>query len=99
MKNILVTCPSCRETLEIDPSRGVVVRHHPEVKPKPGSDFLGQRLRSLEEEKAQRAALVESGKELEKNRHERHQDLFRKVKDQAKEGPGEDRPLREVDLD
>jgi hypothetical protein len=99
VKNILITCPSCRETLEIDPSRGVVVAHHPELKPKPGTDFLKQRIKSIEEEKAKRAALVESGKENEKNRSERHQDLFRKVKEQAKEGPGEDRPLREVDLD
>jgi hypothetical protein len=99
MKTLIVTCPACRESLEIDPSTGRVVKHYPEVKPKPGGDFLKERVKSLQEEKAKREALVEGSREREKQRSARCDDLFRKVKDQAREEEPVERPLRDVDLD
>lgn len=99
MKNITVTCPECREVLEIDTASGKVIKHHPEVKPKPGADFMAERMKSLKEEKAKRAQLVAGSREREMKKSERADELFQKVKEQTKEGPPADRPLRDVDID
>lgn len=99
MKNIIVKCPKCREVMEIDSKTGSIIKHHPEIKPKPGGDFLKERMQSLEEEKAKRAALVAGSHEREKTRKERHEEIFKKMKEQVKEGPPADRPLRDIDLD
>lgn len=99
MKNVIVKCPKCREVLEINPNSGSVIKHHPEVKAGPGGDFLKERLKSLEEEKARRESMVADSRTREKNRHEKFDEIFKKVKDQAKEGPPAERPLRDIDLD
>ncbi len=98
MRVITVKCPQCREVMEVEVQTGKVVTHHKEVKPKPGADFLAERLRSLEEEKAQREAIIAQSREKEKNRGAAHEELFAKVRKKAKEGPAE-RPLRDIDLD
>ena len=68
MRVITVKCPKCRETLEVDAATGAVLRSCGEVKAKPGEDFLGTRLRQLDEEKQRREALVEQGREREKTK-------------------------------
>jgi hypothetical protein len=84
---ITVKCPKCRETIEIDAATGAVLRHHEEAKTKPGADFLGTRLRELELEKARREAVVEHGREREKNRQGEFEKLFRKVKEENSSDP------------
>jgi hypothetical protein len=86
MRVISVKCPKCRATMEIDSATGVVLRHHEEVRSKPGADFLGTRLRELEQEKARREAVVEHGREREKNRQGEFDKLFRKVKEEHSSG-------------
>ena len=86
MSVISVKCPKCRETMEIDSATGVVLRHHEETAAKPGADFLGTRLRELEQEKARREAVVEHGREREKNRQGEFDKLFRKVKEEHSSG-------------
>ena len=86
MSVITVKCPKCRETMEIDSATGAVLRHHEEVASKPGADFLGTRLRELEQEKARREAVVEHGREREKNRQGEFDKLFRKVKEENSSG-------------
>jgi hypothetical protein len=83
---ITVKCPKCREAIEIDTATGAVLRHHEEAKTKPGADFLGTRLRELELEKARREAVVEHGREREKNRQGEFEKLFRKVKEENSSG-------------
>lgn len=99
MRIITVKCPKCRGTLEIDADTGAVLRHYEEVKPKPGVDFFGTRLRELEEEKARRAALVEHGREREKSKQGEFEKLFRKVKEENASDAPAPRPVRDVDLD
>lgn len=98
MRTITVKCPSCREVIEIDAQTGRIERHHPEVKTKPGKDFLSERLRSLEEEKSRREAVVSASREKERTKGAAHEELFAKVKKKAGEGPVE-RPLRDIDID
>lgn len=83
---INIKCPKCRETMAVDTATGAVLRHHEEVKSKPGADFLGARLRELEQEKARREAVVEHGREREKNRRGEFDNLFRKVKEENSSG-------------
>lgn len=71
--------------MEIDSATGAVLRHH-EGKSKPGADFLDTRLRELEQEKTRREAVVEHGREREKNRQGEFDKLFRKVKDEHSSG-------------
>ena len=91
-------CPQCREVMEINTRTGKIEKHHPEVRPKAGGDFLKERLKGLEEEKAKREALVAGAREREKGKKSAHEELFSKVKETAKEGPAE-RPLRDIDID
>jgi hypothetical protein len=98
MGTIRVKCPHCREVMEVNTRTGRIEKHHPEIKAKPGGDFLQERLKGLEEEKAQREALVAGAREKEKGRKAAHEELFNKVKETAKEGPAE-RPLRDIDID
>lgn len=99
MKNIIVACPQCREVLEIEVATGRIVKHHPEIKARPGEDFLTERMKSLKEERAQREALVQGSRAREKERADRYDELFRKVRETVKEEPVIDRPLRDVDID
>ncbi len=97
MKTIFVTCPSCQEILEIDPASGAILgRSRQKSAAVTGS--LTDRLKDLDEQKARREALVAQGKDREKTRLDRAEELFRKVREQGKEGPAE-RPVRDVDLD
>lgn len=99
MRAITVKCPKCRETLEVDAATGAVLRSCGEVRAKPGEDFLGARLRELDQEKARREALVEQGREREKAKKGEFDKLFSKVREEnAAETPAP-RPVRDVDLD
>jgi len=82
MSVISVKCPKCHEIIEVDSKTGAILRHGSEVKAKPGEDFLGTRLRELEQDKARRAAIVEQGREREKNKQGEFDKLFRKVKEE-----------------
>jgi hypothetical protein len=86
MRVITVKCPKCRETMEVDAETGAVLRHREAVKTKPGEDFLGARLRELEEEKARRAAIVEQGREREKTKQGEFDRLFKKVREENSAG-------------
>ena len=86
MRMITVKCPKCRETMEVDAETGAVLRHREEVKAKPGGDFLGTRLRELEEEKARRAAIVEMGHEREKTKQGEFDRIFKKVREENSSG-------------
>lgn len=100
MKLITVTCPKCRESLEIDLETRTVVRHCAEsAKPKPGSDFLGERLRKLEEEKTRREAVVAESHERERTKRSHFDELFKKVKEEGASGKAAEKPLREIDVD
>jgi hypothetical protein len=99
MRVINVTCPKCHEVLEVDAATGAVLRHREPVKAKPGEDFLGTRLRELEQEKARRAAIVEQGHEREKAKQGEFDRLFKKVQQESGSGEPAPRPVRDVDLD
>lgn len=99
MPIITVKCPKCREVMEIDTLTGRIEKHHSAVKPRPGSDFLAERLKSLEGEKSRREAIVAEGREKEKGRKAAHDKLFARVKEGSGEGPPAERPLRDIDLD
>lgn len=97
MRIITVKCPKCRETIEVDAATGAVLRSCGEVKAKPGEDFLGSRLRELEQEKARRAAIVEQGRERERTKHGEFERLFKKVQEEG-EKPVE-KHVRPIDVD
>jgi hypothetical protein len=85
--------------MEVDAQTGTVLNHREEVKAKPGQDFLGNRLREIEMEKARREAVVAHGREREKNRQEEFDKLFRKVREESESGTPAPRPVRDPDLD
>jgi hypothetical protein len=91
-------CPKCGEHLEIDSLTGEVVRHQPETKGK-DSRSMTERLKALGEEKARREAVVSQSREREQGKKEQFDKLFGKVKEEAREGPPAERPLRDFDLD
>ena len=97
MRVLTVKCPKCRESIEVDAASGAVLRSCGEVKSKPGEDFLGVRLRELEQEKARRAAIVEQGREREQARKGEFDQLFRKVQEES--GKPVEKPLRPIDVD
>jgi hypothetical protein len=97
MRVLTVKCPKCRESIEVDAASGAVLRSCGEVKAKPGEDFLGVRLRELDQEKARRAAIVEQGREREQARKSEFDQLFRKVKEES--GKPVEKPLRPIDVD
>jgi hypothetical protein len=99
MRVFTVKCPKCREILEVDAVSGAVLRHREEVKAKPGEDFLGERLRELEQEKARRAAIVAQGHEREKTKQGEFDRLFKKVREESGSDTPAPRPVRDVDLD
>jgi hypothetical protein len=96
---ITVKCPKCREAMEVDAQTGAVLRHREEVKPKPGEDFLGARLRELEQDKSRRAAVVAQGREREKTKQGEFDRLFQKVREESASGAPVPKPVRDVDLD
>ena len=98
MSTIRVKCPACREVMEVNTRTGKIEKHHPEIRHDRGGDFLKDRLRALDEEKAKREALVAEGREKERGKKAAHEELFSKVKKTAKEGPAE-KPLRDIDID
>jgi hypothetical protein len=99
MRVISVKCPKCRETMEVDAGTGAVLRHREEVRAKPGEDFLGSRLRELEQEKARRAAIVAQGHEREKTKQGEFDRLFEKVREESGSGTPPPRPVRDIDVD
>jgi hypothetical protein len=99
MRVFAVKCPKCREILEVDAGSGAVLRHREEVKAKPGEDFLGARLRELEQEKARRAAIVAQGHERERTKQGEFDRLFKKVREESGSDAPPPRPVRDVDLD
>ena len=98
MRHITIKCPKCREVMEIDAKSGRILKHHGEIKAKPGTDFLNERLQSLKEEKARREEMVAESRKREKGRSEEHEKLFEKVREKAK-GPPVERDLRDIDID
>jgi hypothetical protein len=99
MRIVTVKCPKCHEALEVDAATGAVLRHREETRAKPGEDFLGARLRELEQDKQRRAAIVEQGREREKTKHGEFEKLFKKVREESGSGTPAPRPTRDVDLD
>jgi hypothetical protein len=99
MRVINVKCPKCRELLEVDAESGAVLRHREEIKAEPEKDFLGARLRELEQEKARRAAIVAQGHEREKAKQGEFDRLLRKVREESGSSAPATRPIRDVDLD
>jgi hypothetical protein len=99
MRTITVKCPKCREVLEVDPATGAVVGHREEAKARPGADFLGERLRALDGEKARREALVAEGRAKEQARPAAVERLFRKVQEESAGGAPAEKPVRDIDID
>ena len=99
MSIIRVKCPKCSEIMEVNARTGKVEKHHAEIKATSPDDFLKERLKSIEAEKEKREALVAEGREREKGRKGRHEDLFKKVKEHAKDDSPVERPLRDIDID
>lgn len=99
MRSVRVKCPKCHEVLEIDAESGSVLRHQEEARAKPGGDFLGERLRDLQQEKARREALVAQGREKENTKKSQFDQLFKKVQEEGASGRPAEKPLRDIDID
>jgi len=97
-KTVSITCPDCESLLEIDLEAEVVVRHHPPERKGPTHD-LEARLKALEEEKARAADKMAEAFRAEKARESVMEDRFKKLLQEAKDRPDDDRPLRDIDLD
>lgn len=87
MRVINVKCPKCHEVLEVDTATAAVLRHRAEVTAKPGEDFLGARLRELEQERARRAEVVARGHEREKTKGGEFDRLFKKAQQESDADP------------
>ncbi|HHQ49575.1 MAG TPA: hypothetical protein ENK19_11925 [Acidobacteria bacterium] len=95
---VSITCPHCDATLEVDLEAGVVVRHHAPKHEAKVHD-LEARLKALEEAKARAADKMAEAFRAEEARESVMEDRFKKLLEEAKERPDEDRPLRDIDLD
>jgi hypothetical protein len=98
MSTIRVTCPRCKEVMEIETRTGKVLKHHGEIAGHAEDDSLAARIRELDEQKKRREAVVAESRAKEKSRKAAHEELFSKVKKTAAEGPAE-KPVRDIDFD
>jgi hypothetical protein len=92
-----VVCPSCQAKLRVDPGLRAVLSHEPPPEPRSVKD-LGEAVKGLKSEAAQRQARFEESLKAEKGKKDL---LDRKFQDALKRAKGEPitRPVRDIDLD
>ena len=96
---IVVTCPHCGATLEIDADAGVVVHHQAPVKATEKLDF-DARLQQMEADKRRAADRMAEAFRTERSRERINEERFRKLIEGAKDDDEAGTPqIRDIDLD
>jgi uncharacterized Zn finger protein (UPF0148 family) len=97
MSQFTVTCPHCHALLELDGERQVVVSAKPAEKPR-STASMEDRLKALQAEREAADAKLAEAMRAEKAGAELREEKFRKLLQQAGDGPVE-KPIRDIDLD
>lgn len=96
-KTIKVTCPLCREELEVDVKRGEVVNRSSKEKIPP-EERLSRIIKRLKEKESMRDKRFQEAKESLGKRKEELEKAFERLKQKVQE-EGVSKPLRPIDLD
>jgi hypothetical protein len=84
LKPFDITCPDCGAILRVDPETRGIISHTPAPRKRTFEDF---------------EAAAKAMREQEKNKAQLFDKRFEEALRKAKESPGNERPLREFDLD
>jgi uncharacterized Zn finger protein (UPF0148 family) len=97
MPQFTVTCPHCHALLEVDGERQVVVSAKAPEKPR-ATTSMEDRLQALAKEREAANAKLAEAMRAEKAGAELREEKFKKLLEQAGDGPVE-KPIRDIDLD
>jgi hypothetical protein len=92
-----VVCPCCKAKLRVDPGFRTVLSHEPPPEERTVKD-LGQALKGLEAEAAQRQAKFEESMKAQKTKRDLLDRKFQDALKRAKDEPIT-KPTRDIDLD
>ena len=93
-----VTCPDCGAILRVDPETRAILSHTPAPRKRTFEDFESA-AKAMREQDVRKEDIFRQSVEAEKNKQQLFDKRFEEAVRKAKETPGDDRPLREFDLD
>ncbi|MDP8263108.1 MAG: hypothetical protein P9M13_07385 [Candidatus Ancaeobacter aquaticus] len=100
-RTLYVTCPTCKELLEVDRESGKVVKHFKSKKAEKGdsSDLLKDVLDDVKNQGSKLDAQFNDAKQKEKDKAKTFDDVFKKGIDEAKKSKDLKPDIRPFDLD
>ena len=98
-RTMLVTCPFCRGTLEVNAANGKIVRRFPPRDEAESDDLLADALKKVKEGESRREKMLREAREKEKGKLERIEKAFREKKREIEESGDTGKPIRDIDLD
>lgn len=98
LKTLRSVCPCCQAVLTVDPATGDVLMHQEPAKKGPVLD-LGEAVKSLKKDAAQRDEIFKKSLDEEKRKGDILKKKFDEAFKRAQENPDEKPKLREIDLD
>ncbi|HRZ87067.1 MAG TPA: hypothetical protein P5287_04555 [bacterium] len=100
-RTLYVTCPCCRELLEVDSEDGKVVKHHKSVvAEKAGSaDLLTDIIHDVKSKDEKLDSQFRDARERERDKSKTLDDAFKKSVEKAKQDKDIKPPVRPFDLD
>jgi hypothetical protein len=99
IRTVLVTCPICKGTLEVNAANGKVLRKFPYKDNAAGGDQLAEALEDVKKSVAKADEKFKSAQEKERSKFERLEKAFREKKKIVDEEGDTGKPLRDIDLD
>lgn len=97
-KTFDVACPECGGVLKIDAATHAVVSHTPALRKRTFEDFETA-ARAMRQQDERKESIFRQAVDAEKNKNDLMEKKFAEALRKAKETPGEEKPLREFDLD
>jgi hypothetical protein len=93
-----VACPDCGAMLKIDAATGLVVSHTPAPRKRMFEDMEAA-AKAMREHEERKESIFRQSMDAEKNKADLLEKKFAEALRKAKEGPQDEKPLREFDLD
>ena len=98
VRTVLVACPICKGTLEVNAENGKVLRHFPYKKKSEDHDQLAEALEEVKKGTEKAEEKFKSTREKEKYKLDRLEKEFHKKKREVEESGDTERPIRDIDL-
>ena len=98
-RTVYSKCPVCGTMLEVKTENGDIVRHFKPKKKNEEEDLLSSALNDLKEQGEKLEKAFQKGKEAEKAKEKRLENIFNDKKKEAREQGVDAPPVREFDLD